>query len=368
MAKQHLRLLARLLLLDVVLGRNVLDGAIDRAVLLEQLPQPSSSLVQREDLVPAQVDKHDLLGYTPRDDLRADLDPVHRISLSHCTSLVSFGKTWPMHPRQLLVDGRLRPLTAVSHKALVAAELATVRVLDRVTSTRPDVSDLAAVTALVKTFERPGILRRLIESIRRVYPDLRVLVVDDSRKPTELSGIETVTLPYDSGIGAGRNEALRHATTRYVLVLDDDFVFHRGTRLGPALRIMESHPEIDIMGGQLLDLPLLRKRPPPRGEIFHTGAQPRHPLGSTIDGLEVVDKVSQFFLARRDRLELVRWDGGLKRADHADFFSRALGVLTTVFNPDLRCMHARTPFDDAYMEKRMDLDESLQRLHGRYGG
>ena len=53
--------------------------------------------------------------------------------------------------------------------------------------------------------------------------------------------------------------------------------------------------------------------------------------------------------------------------DHADFFTRALGVLTTVFNPDLRCLHARTPFDAEYMSKRMDLADSLQALEGRYG-
>jgi Glycosyl transferase family 2 len=271
--------------------------------------------------------------------------------------------------RRIMLDTRFRSVTSATHGGLVAAELAAMGAVDRLMPRDGRAaSQLTKVTALVKTFERPEILRRLTESIHRVYPDLRVLVVDDSREPSRLPGVQTVTMPYDSGIGAGRNEALRHATTPYVLVLDDDFIFYRGTGLGPALRIMKSRREIDIMGGQLLDLPLLRRREPPRGEIFDTGAQPRHPLGSTVGGLEVVDKVSQFFLARRERIQLVGWDDGLKRADHADFFSRALGVLTTVFNPELRCLHARTPFDDAYMAKRMDLEESLRRLDERYRG
>src|SRR5206468_3533420 len=87
------------------------------------------------------------------------------------------------------------------------------------------------LTALVKTFERPPILRRLVSSIKRLYPALRVVIVDDSRKPSRLPGTETIVMPYDSGISAGRNEGLKHVTTPYVLVLDDDFIFFRRTRL-----------------------------------------------------------------------------------------------------------------------------------------
>jgi glycosyltransferase involved in cell wall biosynthesis len=218
----------------------------------------------------------------------------------------------------------------------------------------------------VKTFERPHILRRLVGSIKRLYPTLGIVVVDDSRKPTRLAGVETIDMPYDSGISAGRNEGLKHVTTPYVLVLDDDVVFYRRTRLAAALALMERHSEIDIMGGQLVDLPLLHARPVPAGAIFSTDAKPVVPLGSSVGGLEVVDKVSTFYVARRDRLALVPWDPELKRIDHADFFTRALGVLVTVFNPDLKCLHARTPFDAEYMRKRLDLADSLQILEQRY--
>jgi len=272
-----------------------------------------------------------------------------------------------MGVRRLVLETRLRPLAALGHRTLAASELAIERTLVRLAPPPPcDPELLAQLTALVKTFERPQVLMRLVESIKRLYPTLRIVVVDDSRRPTRLAGVETVTMAYDSGIGAGRNEGLKYVQTPYVLILDDDFVFFRGTRLGPALERMEDCRQIDIMGGQVIDLPLLRRRPPPRGEVFAIGAQPVRPLGSRLGGLEVVDKVSQFFLARRDRLELVRWDPRLKRADHADFFTRALGVLTTVFNPNLRCLHARTPFDASYMAKRMDLDESLRILEEKY--
>ena len=43
-------------------------------------------------------------------------------------------------------------------------------------------------------------------------------------------------MPYDSGISAGRNEGLRHVTTKYVLLLDDDLVFFRH---GAGVRVVD---------------------------------------------------------------------------------------------------------------------------------
>jgi glycosyltransferase involved in cell wall biosynthesis len=270
--------------------------------------------------------------------------------------------------RARALNGRSRWIAASAHRSVVAQELLLERLLDALVPREPVEKPLVRqLTALVKTFERPRILRRLVASIKRLYPTLAVVVVDDSRKPTYLAGVETIAMPYDSGIGAGRNEGLRHVTTPYVLVLDDDFVFYRHTRIGAALALMERHTEIDIMGGQLIDLPFFHKRPLPFGEIFSTDAVPLAPLESAIGGLRVVDKVPTFFVARRDRLAQVSWDPQLKRIDHADFFTRALGVLTTVFNPELKCLHARTPFDTEYMSKRLDLADSFQVLEGRYG-
>jgi hypothetical protein len=237
---------------------------------------------------------------------------------------------------------------------LVAGELAARRALDVLQARAPDTSLDGELTALIKTFERPAIVARLIASIRRLYPSLPVVVADDSRDPQPLPGVETVVLPYDRGVSAGRQAGLQRVRTPYVLVLDDDFIFHAGTHLAPALDRLARIKSIDIIGGQLVDLPYLRGRRPPLGQIFPTRAQPLVPIGSTIDGLLVCDKVANFYVARTERLWLVGWDPALKRIDHADFFTRALGVLVTVFDPSLRCFHAQTPFDRSYMAHRTD--------------
>jgi hypothetical protein len=271
--------------------------------------------------------------------------------------------------RQLGPEGSLHRLSGPVHTSLIAQELLLERLGDALAPPPPvDASLLRQLTVLVKTFERPRIVRRLLASIRRLYPTLGVVVVDDSREPAALDGVHLVTMPHDSGVAAGRNEGLRHVASRYVLVVDDDVVFSRRTRLGSALALMERFPEIDIMGGEVIDLPFFRRRDPSAREaIFPTDVRPVVPIGSCIGELEVCAKVPNFFLARRDRLPLVGWDPQLKRVDHADFFTRAFGVLTTVLNPRLACFHARTPFDREYMRSRLDVTADGEILAARYG-
>jgi len=272
--------------------------------------------------------------------------------------------------RMHAVAGRLRPIAAPVHSALVVSELFVERLIDSLDRRPPcpGAALLGNLTALVKTFERPYALKRLVASVRRFYPALAIVVVDDSREPAPLEGVRTVVLPYDTGISEGRNQGLRHVETRYVLLLDDDFVFYRHTRLAPALALMDENPGIDIMGGVVVDLPLFRKQGIPQGGLFPTSAAPAVPPGSSIGGLAVCAKVPNFFIARAGRLALVPWDPRLKRMEHADFFTRAFGVLTTAFNPALKCLHAPTPFDAAYMRRRMDLADAARVLEERYGG
>jgi hypothetical protein len=271
--------------------------------------------------------------------------------------------------RQFGREGRFRAVAGPVYDALVAQELLFERMMDaRAPARQDDDRLLSDVTVLVKTFERPRIIARLLASVKRLYPTLEVVVVDDSRNPGSFQGATTVTMPHDSGLSAGRNEGLRHISTDYVLLVDDDVVFTRRTGLGPALALMEQTPEIDIMGGRLIDLPFYRTRSSGDGldAMPPTDARPAVALGTSIGGLTVCAKVPNFFLARRARLALVPWDARLKLMEHADFFARALGVLVTVFNPDLECLHARTPFDEEYMRRRLDVAAPAAVLAERY--
>jgi glycosyltransferase involved in cell wall biosynthesis len=223
------------------------------------------------------------------------------------------------------------------------------------------------LTVLIKTFERPTLLKRLVTSIKERYPNLRIIVVDDSNSPCQINGVETIIMPYDSGVSAGRNQGLFHVKTKYILILDDDFVFYRHTNLESVISIMENTPQIDIMGGEVIYLPFFSKLDYSKGNnLFPTEAAATMPRGSFIGDFPVYDKVANFYVARTERIKLVGWDNNLKRIDHADFFTRAKGVLTTVFNSNLKCLHAQNPFDTNYMNKRNDFSLDRIRLNIKY--
>lgn len=263
--------------------------------------------------------------------------------------------------------GPLTRFVGSSYNGVVATELALHRTLDARTVQTSDSEFSSMLTAVVKTFERPKILKRLVKSVRRFYPELPMIVADDSENPIELEGVETVILPYNSGVSAGRNAGMELVKTPYVLLLDDDFIFFRHTRLEPVLEAMDQNPEIDLIGGEVVNLPFFQMGDYRRANLFPTTAESIHPPGSRIGGLEVFDKVANFFIARTDRLKLIEWDPALRLLEHADFFTRAKGVLTTVYDPDFKVLHAQTRFDRKYMEHRTDyaVDQAVLRYKYR---
>jgi glycosyltransferase involved in cell wall biosynthesis len=267
--------------------------------------------------------------------------------------------------RRWFVRGRLRPVGRVLYNAVIAAELGAQRALDAL---QPPAASpaLDEVTVIVKTFERPHVARRLVASIRRRFPGLRVIVADDSRVPVTLEGARTLALPYDSGVSAGRAAALAAVETPYLFLLDDDFVLYRHTRLAEALAFLRQYPQIDILGGRVINLPFFTSSDYRRAFLFPTQAQATLPPGSVIGGLPVYDKVPNFYLARTERVRLVGWDPRIKRIDHADFFTRAKGVLTSVYDARLCCLHARTPFNGAYRSRRDDDAQDRAVLWERY--
>ena len=222
------------------------------------------------------------------------------------------------------------------------------------------------LTAIIKTFERPQELKRLIQSIRRFYPHMKIVVVDDSQVPSLLDGVQTIVMPFDSGVSAGRNRALEVVETKYTLLLDDDFVFYRKTDFHKPLQLMKECREIDIMGGTVVNLPLYKINDYTQARLYPVEMDRLKPLSHLVGSLPVYDKVANFYIARTKRLRLVGWDDTLKRLDHADFFSRAKGVLLTVFNKDFKVLHAQTPYNDVYMKKRFAIEDDQKRLREKY--
>ncbi|XP_033077404.1 beta-1,4 N-acetylgalactosaminyltransferase 1 isoform X3 [Trachypithecus francoisi] len=253
----------------------------------------------------------------------------------------------------------------------------------------------ALVTIATKTFLRYDRLRALITSIRRFYPTVTVIIADDSDKPERVSGpyVEHYLMPFgkllairkhskvwrriqaEKGRGrerkvaeghvlflqppqphtpfrqgwfAGRNLAVSQVTTKYVLWVDDDFVFTARTRLERLVDVLERTP-LDLVGGAVREISgfattyrqLLSVEPgaPDLGNCLRQRRGFHHELVG-FPGCVVTDGVVNFFLARTDKVREVGFDPRLSRVAHLEFFLDGLGSLRVGSCSDVVVDHA----------------------------
>lgn len=226
------------------------------------------------------------------------------------------------------------------------------------------------VTAVIKTFERPAFLRRLLATLRAFYPDMPVLVADDSRKPAQLDmpGVRVLAMPYDSGLSAGRNLLVSKVQTSLFLLLDDDFIFTDKTDVRAMERMLRRNPDIDILGGGVRD----RVSGFWKFEGLLEQTECRHAIKrdhwlETRPGCVICEIIPNFFLARTERVALVGWDASLKLSEHVDFFARCRGTLRVGFMKSVWIDHDRrgAPAGYAQMRGRSGLFyKAYQAKHG----
>ncbi|NER80577.1 MAG: glycosyltransferase family 2 protein [Leptolyngbya sp. SIO1D8] len=228
---------------------------------------------------------------------------------------------------------------------------------------------LSQITIVIKTFQRPATITGALKTIRRFYPEVRLLVADDSREPLELkdSSIELFTLPFDTGVSAGRNFLLEKVETPYFLMMDDDHFFNGRTNLLKLLDILEKY-DFDVLSA------LVFQRSPFKRDLYRKQLVDFYLNMELVDGtLKFVDGhyektkeyttcdlVHQFFLAKTAPIKAIGgWDDQLKTADHADFFIRAKEAnLKVGYTPQVRVDHVhikeeRFSQDYAPFRKRM---------------
>jgi len=200
------------------------------------------------------------------------------------------------------------------------------------------------VSFAIKTFERPECLDRLLGSLRDYYPDVPVLVADDSRQPrTDLSAygnVRVLPMAFDSGMSAGRNLMLDCASTPLVLLMDDDFVFTQGTQVERLIEALDGGP-YDLVSGFL-------KIEEDGREQHYEGFMTTDADGLVLWRVEAHNEpipceiVLNFFLARVEPLRAIRWYEPLKICEHEEFFWRAKQAgLRVGFHPQVWALHAR---------------------------
>jgi GT2 family glycosyltransferase len=206
----------------------------------------------------------------------------------------------------------------------------------------------SSITAIVKTFERPRSLDRLVRSIQRYYPELHVIVGDDSITPYPRHDVEYIRLPVDVGVAAGRNTLLGLVDTPYFVSLDDDFAFTAETRLEYLLETIERH-DAALVAGDLVSCKqkfawrVTREREVYQGVFRREGDALRLVPGhaGAVGEAYQCDITPHFFLARTEAIrEVGGWFAPLKAEDHCELQIRLKDAgLRVLHRPDVAAEH-----------------------------
>ncbi|XP_036124952.1 beta-1,4 N-acetylgalactosaminyltransferase 2 [Molossus molossus] len=219
------------------------------------------------------------------------------------------------------------------------------------------------VTIATKTFLRPHKLMTMLRSLREYYPDLTVIVADDGKEPLKIndSHVEYYIMPFGKGWFAGRNLAISQVTTKYVLWVDDDFLFNNKTKIEMLVDVLEK-TELDVVGGSVLgnvfQFRLLLEQSE-NGHCLHRRSGSFRPLDG-FPNCVVTSGVVNFFLAHTERLQRVGFDPRLQRVAHSEFFIDGLGSLLVGSCPDVSIGHqARSPEVDPQLG-------ALEKTYSKY--
>ncbi|XP_029975278.1 beta-1,4 N-acetylgalactosaminyltransferase 1a isoform X2 [Salarias fasciatus] len=207
----------------------------------------------------------------------------------------------------------------------------------------------ALVTIATKTFLRYDKLKDLIDSVRLFYPTVTIVIADDNEHPQPVSGpyIEHYIMPFGKGWFAGRNLAVSQATTKYVLWVDDDFIFTSNTKLERMVDILET-TTLDLVGGAVREATgytatfrhtISAEEGSEDGECLRIRNGYHHVIQGFPDCV-VADAVINFFMGRTDKMQQTGFDPRLSRSGHLEFFVEALGSLHIGSCSDIIVNHA----------------------------
>ncbi|CAL8319931.1 unnamed protein product [Merluccius merluccius] len=221
----------------------------------------------------------------------------------------------------------------------------------------------ALVTIATKTFLRYDKLQDLIYSIRQYYPTVLIVIADDNEHPQPVTGphIEQYIMPFGKGWFAGRNLAVSQVTTKYVLWVDDDFLFTENTKLEKMVAILEN-TTLDMVGGAVREVTgysatyrhtISVDKGDAEGDCLHVRQGYYHSIEGFPDCV-VADAVINFFMARTDKMLRVGFDPRFARRE---FFVDALGSLHVGSCSDVKIGHAskiHLPWTKSETEKSYD--------------
>ncbi|XP_077985232.1 beta-1,4 N-acetylgalactosaminyltransferase 2-like [Glandiceps talaboti] len=225
------------------------------------------------------------------------------------------------------------------------------------------------VTIITKTFERYDAVNRLVESINKFYPNMTIIVADDTEKLDMVLGnnVKQSIMPFAEGLFAGRGVALSQVTTKYLVWVDDDFIFTEKTKLERMLKKLEDPMgRLDLVGGTV------NGRPYNKCYVFKYGGESGDCLRTLYGSYrpherfpecDVTDVVIDFFMAKTAVVRQVGFDPEYKRIGHSEFFIDGLGKMRVASCKDVDVDHVQIRNSKYNLYRSRKDDDTYPRRH-----
>ena len=242
------------------------------------------------------------------------------------------------------------------------------------------------VSLMITTFCRPDSLRKCVQSIRKFYPDIEI-IVSDNGKPDSVLNSELVKvykcrylgLPFDCGNSHAKNAALDIISNKYAVILDDDFEFTEYTNLEKFKTILDKDSSIGVVGGK----PITKT-----GRVGTVGSRIlinkekemfwrfpiENPEWKEVEGIKYyyADYTRQFLMIRNS--PDIRWDDDMVvGAGHVLFFInlKCHTSWKVAYVPEIEVVHCRASRKDKeymYYRRRKNWKRKFYEKTGlRYG-
>jgi len=222
------------------------------------------------------------------------------------------------------------------------------------------------ITIIVKTMDRYESLQKLLKSVFKIYPTIKIIIADDGEKSCKEKilnkfkekEIEYYELEKDIGLSAGRNFLINKVKTKYFLLLDDDMEIDKKTDIEYAVKKLEEE-ELDIIGGYCRNYKTINNnfdRILVFFEKIFRYELPTNYIGTLrlendifyadyivhkFPEYTISDIVLNAFIAKtKSIIDMGGWDEKLKLQEHTEFFYRAkLNKLKVAFTNHFSIQH-----------------------------
>ena len=195
--------------------------------------------------------------------------------------------------------------------------------------------------------ERRHSLSQLLASVRSFYPSIPILVAYEGAFTYPLIGAWSEqymsSSTSDLGLSAGRNAIVANARTEYVMIVDDDVIFHSSTHLETLVAHMRHDPSLALVAACYHPATCYAHNLTVEGgHVVSKPATPRRTEQSqtTLATPIAADVVQNAFVARTLVLREHLWDPRQHLMEHETFFATlSVGGLKVAFEPRVTLLH-----------------------------